>query len=642
MRKGALYFLLVLALVSGVSLYFFRDRSIESYIERTASDLNGGKVEIDNLHFSLLNLTFQFDRLQWTDPSDNWRNLFETGPVAFSMEVRPLFWKKFIIREVKVAGVMAGTKRATDGYWPKPPAEPGMFDEVLKSVETEIRAMPVFNLEALKQKANLDSLLNLDQLKVVQSATVLRSDIDSTGAYWQQFFKTYGAKEKIAVLESQAKAISVAEVKDVSGLLATLQKVNNLRANAVALQKEVTDTRHRAEGDFTRLTGVMKNLDNFAKDDLAAAKKRIGLSDFDVKDIGRLLFGNPFRDRFQEAMKYVDFGRRYLPAAQKLMAVNKVQKPPRFKGQDIAFPRTFAYPEFLLRNLHLSAAVGSAVGRNVPTSRDAEAIQITGDVSGITNEPPVYGKPTTFDVEVFKQNSNAYAVRGVLDHTGDIPADTFRVSAANFRLGTIDLQQNKTFLPSRVDGQRGTVSAMLAVCGDQIRGQVEMLVDHVEFIFADNSANDRVTQAIRSVFSAVDNFRLSAVAQGAAKDLQVRVSSNLDEIFAQRVRGIIQENLHRAQQEIRQRIDKEVAAHRKQAEALLAEKQALVMDEVGRYEKMLRDQVAVWRRRSRRSKRRLKPRRKRASRRRRRRWRSCLNRDHFAMHVNRRFCTLMV
>ena len=94
MRKGAIYFLIGLAVVTGVVLYFFRDRYLERAIESACEYANGAKVEIDNFHFSLFQLTCKFDRLQWTDPKDTWTNLFETGPVEFGIELRPLFWKE--------------------------------------------------------------------------------------------------------------------------------------------------------------------------------------------------------------------------------------------------------------------------------------------------------------------------------------------------------------------------------------------------------------------------------------------------------------------------------------------------------------------------------------------------------------------
>jgi hypothetical protein len=135
---------------------------------------------------------------------------------------------------------------------------------------------------------------------------------------------------------------------------------------------------------------------------------------------------------------------------------------------------------------------------------------------------------------------------------------------------------------------------MLALRGDQLRASVELVVSQLNFVFADGAApSDRITQAVRSVFSSVPDFRFSATAAGPTKDLKFHISSNLDEIFAQRVRGIVQENLQRAQQELRQRIDKEVAAKRKEVETLLAAKQALVMNEVNKYEKTVQDQLAV-------------------------------------------------
>ncbi len=202
MRKGAIYFLIVLAALSGVALYFFRDRYFERALESACEAANGAKVEIDNFHFSLFRLTCKFDRLQWTDPKDTWTNLFETGPVEFGLELRPLFWKKLIVREAKFSGILLGTKRATDGWLPVPPEEPGIVDEIIKSVEQEIKALPVLNLGALKQKVNLDSLLDVNQLAVVQSVQAIRSEVDTTGAKWQQFIKTYDAQAKIAALQT--------------------------------------------------------------------------------------------------------------------------------------------------------------------------------------------------------------------------------------------------------------------------------------------------------------------------------------------------------------------------------------------------------------------------------------------------------
>jgi uncharacterized protein (TIGR03545 family) len=584
MRKGAIYFLIVLAVVSGAILYFFRDRYFERAVESACESANGAKVEIDNFHFSAFRLTCKFDRLQWTDPKDTWTNLFETGPVEFGLELRPLFWKKIIVREMKISDIMLGTKRATNGWLPAPPPEePGLFDEVTESIRREIAAIPLLNLDMLKKKINLDSLLEVNQVVAVQSVQGIRSDIDTTAAKWQQFVKTYDAKARIAALQTQAKAIDLQNLKTMDDLTTNLQRVEKLRSEAAALQNEITENRENAEQDFGRISGAIKNIDNLVAQDFAMAKQKFGFADFNVKDIGKMLFGNPFAGRFTGIMRYIDLGREYLPTAKMLMSVNKVESPPRFKGQDVTFPRYFAYPEFLLRHALISGAT------NVDQS---DALHLKGEMWGITNEPPVYGKPTIFNVQVYKEESNAYQIRGILDHTADVANDTLHVRAANFRLGNIDLKQDKTYLPARLIANRGEVNAIFALSGKNIHGRVSMTIDKVEFQFT-GDAVDRLIEAIRSTFRPVEQLRLSAEVKASAGDLKLQISSNLDEMFAARLRDALKENLDRAQQEIRARIDQEVATHRQQVEALWAEKQKLIMTELNQYQAMVDEQVAV-------------------------------------------------
>lgn len=584
MRKGAIYFLIVFAVLTSVVLYFFRDRYFERWIENSCTETNRAKVEIDNFHFSVFNLTCKFDRLQWTDPQDTWTNLFETGPVEFGIELRPLFWKNLIVREAKIAGILLGTKRATDGKVDLPPEEPGIFDEITASVTQEIKALPILNLAALKQKFNLDSLVNVEQLAVVQGAQAIRFDADSTGAKWQQFIKTYDAPAKIAAVQTRAQSLNLQNLKTVEELTTNLQNVTKLRDDVTALRNEITTSKKNAELDFNRIVGNLKNLDNLAAQDFDAAKQKLGIADFNVKDIGKMLFGNPLGGRFAEMMRYVDLGREYLPAAQKLMAVNKVENPPRLKGQDIAFPRTFAYPKFLLRHALISGATNANV---------AQALQLKGETWGITSDPSIYGRPTIFDVQVFKEDANTYQVRAAFDHTTEIPQDTLNLRASNFRLGEVDLKNDKSYLPARLLANRGAINATFALSGRNVLGHLGLNIDEVNFQFS-SGATDAITETIRSsVFRPMEQLQITAEVQGATNDLKLHIGSNLDNIFAARANELVQASFARAQQEIRLRINQEAAKRRQQVEALYAEKQKLVMAELNKYQTLIDEQFAV-------------------------------------------------
>jgi len=584
MRKGAIYFLVVLAVVTGAALYFFRDRYLERALESAGEAANGAKVEIDNFHFSLLNLNCKFERLQWTDPKDTWTNLFETGPVEFGLELRPLFWKNLVIREAKVSQILLGAKRATNGWIPVEPEEPGLFDEVAASLEKEIKALPILNLAALKQKINLDSLVNVDQLAVVQGAQTIRFDADSTGGKWQQFIKTFDAQAKITALQTQVKAVALTNLKTVDDFTTNFQRVTKLRDEVTALRNEITTNRKNAEQDFSRIAGQIKNLDNLVAQDFNAAKQKLGIADFNVKDIGKMLFGNPLGGRFAEVMRYIDLGREYLPAAQKLMAMNKVENPPRLMGQDIAFPRTLAYPKFLLRHALISGATGAAA---------SEALQLKGELWGITSDPPIYGKPTIFEVQVFKEASNAYEVRAAFDHTTEVPLDTFKIRAANFRLGEVDLKNDKPYLPARFTANRGAVNAMFSLAGNNVLGRIALDVNKVDFKF-EATVTDAITETIRrAVFQPMEQLQITAELQGPSHDLKFHVGSNLDNLFAARANELVQASFKRAQQEIRLRIDQEAAKRRQQVEAFYAEKQKLVMAELNKYQTLIDEQLAM-------------------------------------------------
>ena len=584
MRKGAIYFIIVFAAVIGIGLYFFRDHYFERWIENSCAEANGAKVEIDNFHFSVFNLNCKFDRLQWTDPKDTWTNLFETGPVEFGMEMRPLFWKNLIIREAKISQILLGTKRKTDGKIPVEPEEPGIFDEITASVAKEIKALPILNLTALKQKINLDSLVNVEQLAVVHGAQAIRFDADSTGAKWQQFIKTHEAPAKIAALQTRAQSLNVQNLKTAEDFTTNLQNVTKLRDEVAALRNEITASRKNAEQDFNRIVVNIKNLDNLATQDFEAAKQKLGIADFNVKDVGKMLFGNPLGGRFAEMMRYVDLGREYLPAAQKVMAINKVENPPRLKGQDINFPRTLAYPKFLLRHALISGATSASV---------AEALQLKGEIWGITNDPPIYGKPTVFEVQVFKEESNAYQIRAAFDHTAEVPRDTLNLRASNFRLGEVDLKNDKPYLPARLLANRGAVNATFALSGKEVFGRIGLDINKVDFQF-DAGAADAITETIRSsVFRPLEQLQITAEVQGATNDLKLHIGSNLDNIFAARANELVQASFARAQQEIRLRLNQEAAKRRQQVEALYAEKQKLVMAELSKYQTLIDEQLAL-------------------------------------------------
>jgi len=121
MRKKFILFILIPLLILLVVTYLFIDRWIESGLESAGENIVGARVEIDNLSLGISPLGIRFDRLQVANPRDPWKNLFETGRVAFAMNFGQLLRGKTIVNlflepstRTRMAFTMAAKRLSAD------------------------------------------------------------------------------------------------------------------------------------------------------------------------------------------------------------------------------------------------------------------------------------------------------------------------------------------------------------------------------------------------------------------------------------------------------------------------------------------------------------------------------------------------
>ena len=113
---------------------------------------------------------------------------------------------------------------------------------------------------------------------------------------------------------------------------------------------------------------------------------------------------------------YVKTAQKYMP---KKSEKPKKEKKPRLAGQTIHFPDRHAWPSFLIQKIHLSGQTGA--------SDTQPGLQLSGDVSGITSQPWIYGKPTVIDVKGLQENKLSGMFSAVLDHTTETSSDSFNI-----------------------------------------------------------------------------------------------------------------------------------------------------------------------------------------------------------------------
>lgn len=578
MRPKGIIGLLVVILIVAALVYVFSDEFIEGQIESFGESVVGAKVEVDDLKFSLVGLSISIGRLQVANPNDTWKNMIETGRVAFDMEVAPLARKKVIINDITLADFRIGTKRETDGAIPKKPKsdEPGWVDKARESLIQQVADAPVLNLGTLKRKMNVDSLMATFDVQSVDKIQRVRSEADSTFKYWENTVSDFKPKHDFQKIEQQIAEIKPKEIKNVEQLVSTFEKTKSLLETVNGLKADFETLKTNSTNGLNQVTRSVGKFDDWVNEDFDRIKSKANIGEFSAENVGKMLFGRAISLPTIDLLEYMGSARKYMPLAKQVMGAGKVEKPPRLAGQDIKFPLKQGKPDFLIENIDVSAATNQ--------QDTSQVMRFAGKITGITSQPHVYGKPLNFDLNALLPGAKAFGILGELDHTGDVARDKFRVNADGIRLGNIKLPQ-QPYLPNNIVASRGDFNANFALIGDELDFKLQLDATPVQFQFPEGtSTSDMISRVTRSVFSSIDRLNLSVGVTGKVDALKLKIGSNIDNILAQRIQNVIGESAAAARAEIRKRLNEVVQPKKQEALAFIEKGKSQVTSEIGQLE----------------------------------------------------------
>ncbi|MFQ5603915.1 MAG: TIGR03545 family protein [bacterium] len=585
MRPKGIVALFIILVLAALVAYLFSDELIEDVMEDAGSAVVGAKFEIDNLNFSLAGLSISLDRLQVTNPNDTWKNLFETGKMSFDMELAPLARKKIIINEITVADIRVGTQRESDGKIEKEfeSDEPGWVDDAKASLMKKVAASPVLNLGILKKRINVDSLMANFDLTAMRNLQSLKLKADSTVQIWNQNIGSFDPKNDLKKIATEIDELKSQEIKGVENLISSIEKTKRLYKALNTFKKDLEQKKNQAISDFQLLTSTFKQVDNWVRDDYNALRNKANLGDFSAQNIGTMLFGENIVQLILNYLPYIDLIRKYMPTAKQIASTGKVEKPPRFKGQDIRFPLRHPRPDFLIEKIFISGASNHA--------DTSQVIFASGEVSGITSHPAIYGKPLSLQLQAQLPESRWYKLTGAVDHTGNIPAERFELRATGVKLGEIALPP-KPYLPSRLNAKTSEVKTHFNLVGSNLDFGIQLSARPVKFFFADSlQKNDVISNVTNQVFDSIELLQLSATIQGPANDLALTIQSNIDNVLASRIKSVIGRSVEMARNEIQKKLNTTVEPEKQKIFAFVNENQNKINNEIKKYENSINSKL---------------------------------------------------
>ncbi|MEO8637246.1 MAG: hypothetical protein ABI587_18370 [Gemmatimonadales bacterium] len=501
----------------------------------------GTQVDLASLRIREADAAVDLGGLAIADPRDPRRNLLEAGTITVDLDPVPLAEKKIVIDRLTLSGLQFLTTRKTPAH----PADPNSAAaRLLRGTEQWAREKFQFPSLAL---GRIDTVKNLvlhpDQLGTVRAAQALGGTVDSSRS----------------AFETSLQQLALAPLVDSSSaLVARLAKTDPKKLGLAGVKTAVTDVKQaidRVKLAKTRVAALeqttraslgalqqgLADVDAARLKDYALAKSLLQLPSFDGPNIGGALFGTQSTDYFQQALFYAKLIERYVPPG--LQPWNR-PGPVRTRraGTTVEYPKEREYPRFLLREGDIDLTAGQA--------------GLTAAVAGITSQPALYGRPATINATGTLGGAHPVrlSVAGLSRHFGPAPMDSVVAEVTGVPLPAIALPG----LPFSVNPGQSTVRFAFSLgAGDRLTGMWEVNAPAATWLGDSTrlASASLVESTVWRVVSGLTQLRVRADLGGTVGHPTLAVHSNLDDAIAERLRGVVGEELAKAEQKARAAVD---------------------------------------------------------------------------------------
>jgi len=470
----------------------------------------GTRIDVAQLATGFFPPTIDVNETQVANRHSPGTNLIEWNHFHLSLEGGPLLKKSFIVDEASLTGLKFGTPRDDDGRSDDLSRLGSQSSELANAFQQKVKNAGSHWLGLLTEKAKD----RLDPRKL-ETARVA----DARHANWKKRFDTLEAQ--IKDFERRAKQI---ESRVKSGDGNELQKLQRYR-QAAADVRTLLDDVQQVRAEMSQLPQIARNDQNALNQarlrDLESIEQTVGFLRLDSDLISESLLGPELAAHLDFALSWIG----WLNDSAEQLA--QYEAPDRTWGEDIVFRRKVELPRYLIRKLNVS---GEA-------KLGGELVPFQGQVTGLTSEPAVYGKPIVAHVE--GSGPVPLTLDLTLDRTGDVPIHTAEFTCAIPNSTEMELGDADKFA-LQVSGQRAKLRVRLRLTGEQIEGDVRIAQAAVALkAKSDAKLNPRVKKMFQHAFDNVSRLEIAVAISGTLDEPHWMLWSNIGDELANGLNGAL-------------------------------------------------------------------------------------------------------
>lgn len=589
----------IIIIVTVLATIFFLDPLLRRALIASGESVFGAKVEVASLKTRFKDLSVSINGLTVADRNNEWRNLFSVQQARFGMKLLPLLSKKFIIDEMSMTGIAWGTQRSTSGALPpkkraaldkkaardnKDSAVWKMMNAVQDRAVKEAAGLPpvqtLLAAQDLMKDFSTDKLIDAAGLTSIREMETLQKDVQDKYAQYQSSLSAINVESQLAELRAAVEAvgqIKINSVADIEPAQARLARLRQAKTSVEGTISTLSSLQSRAAADFGAQKDMLRRINEMKDRDLKALSAKFQLPSFSMSNLSQVLFGPAWLNRIHSVMYYVNLAQKYMPPRKKEDVVVQRQ---RLRGTDVSFPLAYNPPDFLIGVMKLSGSTGGPGKPGAP-------LDFTGSVKDITSDPVLLGRPIVARL-TGAQAGKSLTIDALFNHCQPVAEDVIHAVYTGMPASALGIPASE-YLPS-FDAGTAAVTARFAITGGAINSTLDLAISGFSLAVS-TGPRDTAREIIEGLWDGVKTITVTAKVTGTADNLSMSVSSNLDAVFAERLKKMFGAKLAEAQARLRAEIDKLTEQKKQELLAQFNEKRDALLAQVTGRQKELQSQV---------------------------------------------------
>jgi uncharacterized protein (TIGR03545 family) len=489
---GLIAFVLITGSIAAIIILFF-DFWIKLAAQKGLEVATGAEVNISAAEHTFSPFGISLIDVQLTDPNKPATNQIQATKISADIELSPLLLRKVIIDNLIVSGVQFGTERATEG---------AVFRKTNAQGERSVFEELFPNKEDLP---SVDEVLARSPLKTTKAIEEAQAAYDRHKEGIATQYKNLPSKDKLAEYKKQIEALSKANYKNPSELLAAKEKFDLLKQEIRADKQILSDFKDSVSQAKQELSPKIAQLKAAPGQDYEQLKALVAGDAGAISDVTTMVFG-------EKAAQWAEYGLAAFDIVAPMLKNKEQQSEEAVSaGRWLSFDDASGLPELWIKNADISLSW-----------QQENLLSVWHD---ITYQHDIIGRATTFKVDSSKSKLwQSFKLNGDfwLKENGILAQQNWQL--AGLKLDNIDLV-NQDKLSSKLLTGLMSSNGSIKVKENAVNGDG---VINLTSLTMQAQGSNKMTNIVANTLNQLEQLSINSGVGGVIGDLDLSFSSDLN------------------------------------------------------------------------------------------------------------------